>query len=67
MLETEPLLQTHSVQTNGHDCGLWVLAWIAAILRGYETVASCVDENLMPTWRNVLGHLIRVMDESCTT
>ncbi|KAF9041365.1 hypothetical protein BJ165DRAFT_1329754, partial [Panaeolus papilionaceus] len=25
------------VQTNGHDCGLWVLLWIAASLRGFQT------------------------------
>ncbi|KIK14419.1 hypothetical protein PISMIDRAFT_117052, partial [Pisolithus microcarpus 441] len=23
-------------QTNGYDCGLWVLAQIAAMLRGYK-------------------------------
>ncbi|KIK14926.1 hypothetical protein PISMIDRAFT_16910 [Pisolithus microcarpus 441] len=26
----------HATQTNGYDCGLWVLAQIAAMLRGYK-------------------------------
>jgi len=30
------LLQLEPRQTNGHDCGVWVLVQIAAILRGYD-------------------------------
>ncbi|KAI9062699.1 hypothetical protein FKP32DRAFT_1573466 [Trametes sanguinea] len=26
------------LQTNGHDCGVWVLACVAALLRGFHTV-----------------------------
>lgn len=29
--------QTSAVQSNAHDCGVWVLACIAAVLRGYDT------------------------------
>ncbi|KAF8907605.1 hypothetical protein CPB84DRAFT_1843822 [Gymnopilus junonius] len=52
------------VQTNGFDCGVWVLAWIAAALRGYEVVDNCIAEDVMPSWRHVLAHLVRVMDDS---
>ncbi|KAI0694788.1 hypothetical protein C8Q76DRAFT_634071 [Earliella scabrosa] len=30
------------LQTNGHDCGVWVLACIASLLRGFECV-SCSE------------------------
>ncbi|RDB19025.1 hypothetical protein Hypma_014282 [Hypsizygus marmoreus] len=44
---------THSaVQTNGYDCGLWVLAGIAAVLRGYSCPTP--DEELMPLLRDLL-------------
>lgn len=31
--KARPLL-THAVQSNSYDCGLWILAAIAAVLRG---------------------------------
>jgi Ulp1 family protease len=33
------LHQIHPVQSNGYDCGVWVLSHIASILRGYHTNA----------------------------
>lgn len=30
-------LQVKAVQTNGYDCGIWVLAAILSVLQGYET------------------------------
>ncbi|OSD03347.1 hypothetical protein PYCCODRAFT_1477197 [Trametes coccinea BRFM310] len=35
--EAYPLAET-PLQTNGYDCGVWVLACIAALLRGYHSV-----------------------------
>ncbi|KAJ7575197.1 hypothetical protein C8J56DRAFT_1120069 [Mycena floridula] len=40
------------VQSNGHDCGLWVLAVIAAILRGFCTPG--ITERLMRDFRERL-------------
>ncbi|KAJ7583723.1 hypothetical protein C8J56DRAFT_1054242 [Mycena floridula] len=40
------------VQSNGHDCGLWVLAVIAAILRGFCTPG--ITERLMRDFREHL-------------
>lgn len=45
-----------STQTNGFDCGLWVLATIAAVLRGYD--ATGLIEGDMYRFRQVLLHNI---------
>ncbi|KAG2048172.1 hypothetical protein BDR06DRAFT_896156, partial [Suillus hirtellus] len=31
-------------QTNGYDCGVWVLAAIAAVLRGRHVTGLCEDD-----------------------
>ncbi|KAI0703077.1 hypothetical protein C8Q76DRAFT_801927 [Earliella scabrosa] len=31
-------IASRRLQSNGYDCGVWVLACIAALLRGYETI-----------------------------
>jgi Ulp1 family protease len=33
------------IQRNGYDCGIWVLAGIAAVLRGYD-VTDFVEEDM---------------------
>lgn len=37
-------LMTKAVQTNGFDCGVWVLAVIVATLRGYHCTALGEDD-----------------------
>lgn len=46
-----PLIE-HSVQTTGYSCGLWVLALIGAILRGYHLPS--VREGDLPRFRELL-------------
>jgi hypothetical protein len=43
-------------QTNTYDCGVWVLACIAAVLRGYH-VTGCLEEDMLAL-RNILVKLI---------
>lgn len=46
-------------QTNGVDCGLWVLAAIAAVLSGYHTTG--LEEGDMARLRYLLlQHLLRL-------
>ncbi|KAJ7573823.1 hypothetical protein C8J56DRAFT_1065738 [Mycena floridula] len=40
------------VQQNGYDCGIWVLAWISAVLRGFWT--SDLVESRLPQLRSLL-------------
>ncbi|KAF9231589.1 hypothetical protein BU15DRAFT_90869 [Melanogaster broomeanus] len=47
---------TLPLQTNGHDCGIWVLATIAAVLRGYD--ATGLKETDMPAFRHYLRALV---------
>ncbi|KIK11113.1 hypothetical protein PISMIDRAFT_123271, partial [Pisolithus microcarpus 441] len=35
------------IQTNGYDCGLWVLAQIAAVLRGCEITGLREEDMIM--------------------
>jgi Ulp1 family protease len=44
------------MQTNGVDCGLWVLAAIAAMLRGYQVTAF--REGDMVAFRELLYNYI---------
>ncbi|KIK11678.1 hypothetical protein PISMIDRAFT_19325 [Pisolithus microcarpus 441] len=37
----------HAIQTNGYDCGLWVLAQIAAVLRGCEITGLREEDMIM--------------------
>jgi hypothetical protein len=39
-------MQLEAIQTNDFDCGVWVLACIAAILRGYH-VTGLHQENMV--------------------
>ncbi|KIM56427.1 hypothetical protein SCLCIDRAFT_132735 [Scleroderma citrinum Foug A] len=50
------LLQLEPRQTNGHDCGIWVLAQMAAILRGYDL--TDVKEDNIHHFRHFLLILI---------
>ena len=50
------LLQLEPRQTNGHDCGVWVLAQMAAILRGYDL--TDVKEDNIHHFRHFLLVLI---------
>lgn len=52
------LLKIYPVQSNGHDCGLWVLIWIAAVLRGKGTSGALVCEATMWKWRQYLATFI---------
>ncbi|KAJ2911476.1 hypothetical protein MD484_g8939, partial [Candolleomyces efflorescens] len=48
-----PLLE-QPVQTTSYSCGLWVLAVVGAILRGYHLPGVC--ENDLPEFRELLYH-----------
>ena len=43
------LSQTRALQTNDYDCGLWVLATVAAILQGHDAMG--LREGDMPAFR----------------
>ncbi|PPQ96642.1 hypothetical protein CVT26_010666, partial [Gymnopilus dilepis] len=45
-------------QSNGYDCGLWVLAWIFATLRGFGDCNEHWTEEMMPRWRSFLTAMI---------
>jgi len=49
-------LQLEPLQSNGYDCGLWVLAQIAAVLRGYDITNLC--EGDMRGFRHYLQSVI---------
>ncbi|EMD38084.1 hypothetical protein CERSUDRAFT_48992 [Gelatoporia subvermispora B] len=55
-----PLL-TSAVQNNGIDCGVWVLATMAAQLRGYHITS--LEEGDLPQFRRYLCYLIAQMPE----
>ena len=40
------LSQTRALQTNGYDCGLWVLATVAAVLRGHDAT-GLTESNML--------------------
>lgn len=47
----------HARQSNGHDCGVWVVCMIGAILRGYGDIA--LDETDVAEVRRVFAnHLL---------
>ena len=50
------VLQLEPQQTNGHDCSVWVLAQMAAILRGYDL--TDVKEDNIHHFRHFLLVLI---------
>jgi len=49
-------MKTECIQSNDHDCGLWVLAQMAAVLRGFDI--SGLHECDMSTFRYYLRVLI---------
>ena len=46
------LSQTRALQTNDYDCGLWVLASIAAVIQGHDAMG--LVESDMPAFRRYL-------------
>ncbi|KAJ7828174.1 hypothetical protein B0H13DRAFT_2437996 [Mycena leptocephala] len=49
----------HPRQTNGYDCGLWVLCMMAAIMRGHRDVR--LSESEMPWVRGVLRDHVKTL------
>lgn len=49
-------LQVRAVQTNGYDCGMWVLAVILSVLQGHETTS--MGESHIEALRSCILHLI---------
>ncbi|KAF9031576.1 hypothetical protein BJ165DRAFT_1358214 [Panaeolus papilionaceus] len=49
---------TRTVQSNGYDCGLWVLVWIAATLRGFHITDETLSQTDIPVWRRLLLNLV---------
>ncbi|KIK18549.1 hypothetical protein PISMIDRAFT_109216, partial [Pisolithus microcarpus 441] len=54
--------QLEPCQTNNHDCSIWVLAQMAAILRGYKVtgIEEC-DINHFQHFLGVLIHCVAVL------
>lgn len=50
------LLQIQAVQTNDYDCGVWVLACIAAVLKGYQVTG--LREEDMGAFRSFMLSLV---------
>ncbi|KAJ6548086.1 hypothetical protein B0H10DRAFT_1820194, partial [Mycena sp. CBHHK59/15] len=48
--------QGESRQSNEHDCGIWVLCMMGAIMRGYHTTG--VSEGEMRRVREVLARYV---------
>ena len=55
-------MQVEPIQTNNHDCGLWVLATIAAVLRGFDVTG--LAERHMLWFRGYLHHLVLTLSLS---
>ncbi|KAJ6509064.1 hypothetical protein C8R45DRAFT_815395 [Mycena sanguinolenta] len=52
-----PIFQNKALQSNGHNCGVWVLCTMAAVMRGYTTTS--LSEADMGRARQVLtGHIL---------
>ena len=47
------------LQSNTYDCGLWVLAGITAILRGFDITG--LEEADMPWFRKYLAGLVMTL------
>ena len=58
---TNCYLQLEPRQSNAHDCSIWVLAQIAAILRGYDVTS--IKEDDIPHFRHFLRTLIHRLTE----
>ncbi|KAG6852744.1 hypothetical protein C0991_009387 [Blastosporella zonata] len=57
----EDEIKLHPCQSNGYDCGVWVLATIASVLCGYHV--SDLSESDMPTLRRRLLENILALSE----
>lgn len=55
-----PLL-LQSVQTNGYDCGMWVLAVVLSVLRGYDTT-SMREIHIEPLRKCVVNLILQLED-----
>jgi Ulp1 family protease len=51
--------QIDVIQSNKYDCGIWVLAGIAAVLRGYD-VTDFVEEDMVWFRRFVAGLIMSI-------
>lgn len=51
--------QDHALQSNGTDCGVWVLACIAAIVRGFDSVLGS-DSELSRYRKWLCAHALRL-------
>lgn len=54
-------LQLQAVQTNGYDCGMWILAMILSVLQGYNST-SMVEADI-EVLRTCISHLILQLEE----
>ncbi|KAJ8095471.1 hypothetical protein PM082_023241 [Marasmius tenuissimus] len=52
-------LQVHRVQTDGYDCGIWVLWVIAAVIRGFDY--AHIEEQDIFRFRKYLANLVRTV------
>ncbi|KAI0259639.1 hypothetical protein BC834DRAFT_833182, partial [Gloeopeniophorella convolvens] len=52
------LLTTQRLQNNNYDCGVWVLAVLTAVLRGFHMVR--LPESRIPLFRQYLARLARL-------
>ncbi|KAF7967404.1 hypothetical protein HWV62_34409 [Athelia sp. TMB] len=50
-----------SAQTNGYDCGLWILAVMDAVLMGYDTT-SCKESDMTIFRRCILNLLLQLAE-----
>lgn len=50
-------VKVHSLQSNHYDCGLWVLASIAAVLRGYHATAL-QESDMITFWHSLYEHFL---------
>ncbi|KIL55541.1 hypothetical protein M378DRAFT_90770, partial [Amanita muscaria Koide BX008] len=55
------LITTGAFQTNGHDCGLWVLAILGAVLQGFDSTG--LYESDMARFRYILYHCILALPQ----
>jgi Ulp1 family protease len=59
---TEVSVQSLPVQTNGHDCGVWVLATVAAVIHGFDSTG--LKEVEIADFRRYLYHLVLALPTS---
>ena len=55
-------MQLKSRQTNSYDCGVWILAQMAAVLRGYDVTG--IKEHDMVSFRHFLRVLLHRVEVS---